>query len=39
MTQIAALIDRVLKAPEDAAVKSQVRDQVRTLVQGFPLYA
>jgi glycine hydroxymethyltransferase len=39
MTQIAALIDRVLKAPEDAAVKSQVRDQVRALVQGFPLYA
>jgi glycine hydroxymethyltransferase len=39
MTQIAALIDRVLKAPEDAAVKSRVRDEVRALVKGFPLYA
>jgi glycine hydroxymethyltransferase len=39
MAQIAALIDRVLKAPEDAAVKSRVREEVRTLVQGFPLYA
>jgi glycine hydroxymethyltransferase len=39
MAQIAALIDRVLKAPDDAAVKSRVREEVRTLVQGFPLYA
>ena len=39
MAQIAALIDRVLRAPEDAAVKSRVREEVRTLVKGFPLYA
>jgi glycine hydroxymethyltransferase len=39
MTQIAELIDRVLKSPDDANLKSQVREQVRTLVKAFPLYA
>jgi glycine hydroxymethyltransferase len=39
MTQIAGLIDRVLKSPDDASVKSEVRDQVRTLAKAFPLYA
>jgi glycine hydroxymethyltransferase len=39
MIQIAELIDRVLKSPEDAKLKSQVREQVRTLVKAFPLYA
>jgi glycine hydroxymethyltransferase len=39
MTQIAELIDRVLKSPDDANLKSEVREQVRTLVKAFPLYA
>jgi glycine/serine hydroxymethyltransferase len=39
MIQIAELIDRVLKSPQDAKLKSQVREQVRTLVKAFPLYA
>jgi glycine hydroxymethyltransferase len=39
MTQIAELIDRVLRSPDDANLKSQVREQVRTLVKAFPLYA
>ncbi|MGE5100843.1 MAG: serine hydroxymethyltransferase, partial [Deltaproteobacteria bacterium] len=39
MTQIAGLIDRVLKAPDDASLKSRVREEVRLLVKGFPLYA
>jgi glycine hydroxymethyltransferase len=39
MTQIAALIDRVLAAPEDAAVKAAVRQEVRTLAEAFPLYS
>ena len=38
MTQVAALIDRVLKSPDDHAVKAEVREQVRTLVKAFPLY-
>jgi glycine hydroxymethyltransferase len=38
MTQIAALIDRVLKSPEDQGVKSEVREQARKLAQAFPLY-
>ena len=38
MTQVAALIDRVLKSPDDQAVKAEVREQVRTLVKAFPLY-
>jgi glycine hydroxymethyltransferase len=39
MTQIAGLIDRVLKAPDDASLKSRVREEVRMLVKDFPLYA
>jgi len=39
MPRIAALIDRVLEAPEDSAVKADVRAQVRDLVKSFPLYA
>jgi glycine hydroxymethyltransferase len=39
MTQIAGLIDRVLKSPDDAKLKSQIREQVRELVKAFPLYA
>jgi glycine hydroxymethyltransferase len=39
MTTIAGLIDRVLKAPTDAAVKAAVRDEVRALAKRFPLYA
>ena len=39
MRQIAGLIDRVLRSPEDAKLKSQVRGQVRELVKAFPLYA
>jgi glycine/serine hydroxymethyltransferase len=39
MTEIAVLIDRVLKSPDDAGVKSEVREQVRALTKMFPLYA
>jgi glycine hydroxymethyltransferase len=39
METIAGLIDRVLKAPEDAAAKGIVREEVRTLTRKFPLYA
>ena len=39
MAMIAGLIDRVLAAPDDAAVKAQVRDEVRALTKTFPLYA
>lgn len=38
MSEIAALIDRVLRAPDDASVKSAVRDEVRSLTKRFPLY-
>ena len=38
MTQIAALIDRVARAPEDAAVASAVSADVRALTDRFPLY-
>ena len=38
MKQIAGLIDRVLKSPDDQGVKSEVRDEVRTLARAFPLY-
>jgi glycine hydroxymethyltransferase len=38
MGQIATLIDRVLTAPEDAAVSAKVRDEVRSLAARFPLY-
>ncbi|HET7374315.1 MAG TPA: serine hydroxymethyltransferase [Gemmatimonadaceae bacterium] len=39
MTRIAAFIDRVLSAPEDANVARTVRDEVRALAKEFPLYA
>jgi glycine hydroxymethyltransferase len=38
MTRIAALIDRVLTAPDDAGVTAAVRADVRTLTAAFPLY-
>jgi glycine hydroxymethyltransferase len=38
MATIAQLIDRVLKAPEDAGVKATVREEVRALAKRFPLY-
>ena len=38
MERIAALIDRVLAAPEDAAVTSAVKAKVRELADEFPLY-
>ncbi len=39
MTRIAAFIDRVLSAPEDANVAGAVRQEVRALAKEFPLYA
>jgi glycine hydroxymethyltransferase len=38
MKRIAALIDRLLKAPEDEASIAAVRADVRTLAAEFPLY-
>jgi glycine hydroxymethyltransferase len=38
MVQIAALIDRVLAAPEDAAVTAAVKKEVHELAAAFPLY-
>ena len=38
MQTIAELIDRVLRAPEDAAAAAAVRDEVRELTARFPLY-
>jgi glycine hydroxymethyltransferase len=38
MEQIAALIDRVLMAPDDAALAGRVKDEVRSLAGRFPLY-
>jgi len=38
MRRIASLIDRVLRAPEDAAVLAAVRKEVRALAGEFPLY-
>jgi len=38
MQQIAGLIDRVAKAPDDATVSSEVRAEVRALTDRFPLY-
>ena len=38
MEQIAALIDRVLVAPEDAGVAETVRREVKALAGRFPLY-
>lgn len=38
MRTIAGLIDRVLKAPEDASVASAVKWEVEALAGRFPLY-
>ena len=38
MATIAALIDRVLGAPEDAALAASVRAEVKVLADRFPLY-
>jgi glycine hydroxymethyltransferase len=38
MRRIAALIDRLLKAPEDEATITAVRSDVRALAAAFPLY-
>lgn len=38
MGEIAALIDRVLHAPDDAAVTDAVHEEVRALAARFPLY-
>ena len=38
MATIAGLIDRVLSAPDDAAVLSAVKADVKALTQAFPLY-
>jgi glycine hydroxymethyltransferase len=38
MAQIAALIDRVLVAADDASVATQVRGEVKALAARFPLY-
>jgi glycine hydroxymethyltransferase len=38
MERIAELIDRVLKATDDAGVKASVRKEVRELTRKFPLY-
>ena len=39
MSQIADLIDRVLRAPDDAGVKVSIREEVRELTRAFPLYS
>jgi glycine hydroxymethyltransferase len=39
MDRIAGLIDRVLRAPDDASIKSSVREEVRLLTRAFPLYS
>ena len=38
MEQIAELMDRVLRAPEDASLAAQIRAEVKTLTSSFPLY-
>jgi glycine hydroxymethyltransferase len=38
MEEIAALMDRILVAPEDAGVAEQVKGEVRKLAGKFPLY-
>ncbi|HEV2643255.1 MAG TPA: serine hydroxymethyltransferase [Candidatus Elarobacter sp.] len=38
MRSIAALIDRVAQAPDDARVTAAVREDVHALTDGFPLY-
>jgi glycine hydroxymethyltransferase len=39
MERIATLIDRVLRAPENASVASAVQNDVRALAKEFPLYS
>ncbi len=39
MKKIAELIDRVLRAPDDAKTTSSVREEVRELTRAFPLYS
>lgn len=39
MQKIASFIDRILKAPDDTALAATVKDEVRELMEGFPLYA
>jgi len=39
MERIAQLMDRVLRAPDDASLKASVREEVRVLTRAFPLYA
>ncbi|MEP6906339.1 MAG: serine hydroxymethyltransferase, partial [Gemmatimonadales bacterium] len=38
MVRIAELINTVLMAPEDAALAARIREEVRALTGGFPLY-
>jgi glycine hydroxymethyltransferase len=38
MRTIAAMMDRVLRAPEDEATRREVGAEVRQLAGGFPLY-
>ena len=38
MREIAAFIDRILSAPEDASVAQEVSNEVRELTSRFPLY-
>jgi glycine hydroxymethyltransferase len=38
MVQIADLIDRVLAAPDDAAVTAAVKKEVHAMAAAFPLY-
>ncbi|HET7586434.1 MAG TPA: serine hydroxymethyltransferase [Gemmatimonadaceae bacterium] len=38
MTEIAALIDEILRAPQDDAVAARVRQRTRELACAFPLY-
>lgn len=38
MARIAALIDRVMSAPDDLSVAAQVRSEVTALARAFPLY-
>ena len=38
MRQIAAMIDRILSAPDDAALAQGIREEVRELARRFPIY-
>jgi glycine hydroxymethyltransferase len=38
MREIAGIIGDVLRHPDDAGTKDKARDQVRDLMQRFPLY-